>query len=448
MDFVETCRRLIAVDSSPSHGSQRMAEVAAVLCHERGLRVAELQTDVRGGVAQANVVARPAGAEDRPGLELMLQTHLDTIEPGPFQMWARNGQNPFDAVIVDGRIHGLGAADAKLDFLCKLEAIASFGERKDWKLPPVLVGTYGEEAGMAGALKLIRKNMVHAKMALVGEPTGLRLVNAAQGFVNVEILLPFSEDESRYRREHDLRESTSTQSRLFHGRAAHSSTPHLGESAVAKMLEFLQQLPDGVVVMEIDGGQSSNTVPSHAFLELEAATVKSPVAPKIRALHRRLQELEREFAGHRDPEFTPGTPTLNVGLIRTHDDHVQFLGSCRLPPSVTQNVYEGWMNALGEFCRSIGAVFRVNDYKKPFRTPANSMLVKGCSDELRAMDLDARVTTQSSANEASLFSRTGVECVCFGPGVRGGNVQDENVAIEDLKQAVEFYRRVIERFCL
>lgn len=446
MDFVETCRRFIAVDSSSAQGTQQIAEVAAALCRERGLDV-DVQSDFHNGLAQANLIARPSGVA-RSGVEFMLQTHLDTIDPGPFQMWARNGQNPFDAVIVDGRLHGLGAADAKLDFLCKLEALASFGPLKEWTLPPVLVGTYGEEAGMAGALRLIRKNQIAAKMALIGAPTDLRLVNAAKGFANVEILLPFSDEEVRYRREHDLRESTSTQSRLFHGRAAHSSSPQLGESAIAKMLDFLQQLPDGVVVMEIDGGLSTNTVPAHAFLELEAATVRSPIAPKIRALHAKILDLEADFESHSDPEFNPGTPTLNIGLIRTHEDHVQFAGSCRLPPSVTQQVYESWMTSLGDFCRGLGGTFRVTDYKKPFRTPGHSMLVKGCLDELRGMGLQDAVTTQSSANEASLFSRVGIECVCFGPGSREGNVQDENVLLEDLRTATDFYRRVIERFCL
>ena len=78
------------------------------------------------------------------------------------------------------------------------------------------------------------------------------------------------------------------------------------------------------------------------------------------------------------------------------------------------------------------------------------MLVKGCRDELRAMGLSERLTTQPSTNEASIFSRTGIECLCFGPGKREGNVHtpSEHVAVEDLHKAVEFYKRVIERFCL
>lgn len=448
MDFIEACRRFIALDSSPAHGTREIAEAAAAFCREKGLET-QLQEEVQDGLAQANVIARPAGV-GRPSAEFMLQTHLDTADPGPYQMWAQNGQNPFDAVIMDGCLHGLGAADVKLDYLCKLEAISSFPAGTKWKLPPVLVGTYGEETGMTGALKVIRKNAVSARMALIGEPTDLRLVNAAKGFVNVEIRLPFSKEELEYRREHDLRESTSTQSRIFKGKAVHSSAPHLGESAILKMLDFLNQLPDGVVVMEIDGGQSTNTVPSHAFLEIEAATVTSPIAPKVKAIHRAIRELEMEFDNYQDEAFVPKHPTLNIGMIRTHEDHVHLAGSCRLTPVITQAIYEKWMSRLDEVCRAQGGAFRVTDYKRPFRTESGSVLAKGCLDELRSLGLNDRPTTQASTNEASLFSRTGVECVCFGPGVRENNVHTpgEKVKIDDLKKATEFYRRVIERFCL
>lgn len=448
MDFIEACRRFIALDSSPAHGTREIAETAAAFCRAKGLETL-IQEEVQDGLAQANVIARPAGI-GRPAGEFMLQTHLDTTDPGPYQMWAQNGQNPFDAVIMDGSVHGLGAADVKLDFLCKLEAMASFPAATAWKLPPVLVGTYGEESGMTGALKVIRKNMVSAKMALIGEPTDLRLVNAAKGFVNVEIRLPFSREEIDYRREHDLRESTSTQSRIFKGKAVHSSAPHLGESAILKMLDFLNQLPDGVIVMEIDGGQSTNTVPSHAFLEIEAANVPSPIAPKVKAIHRAIRELEAEFERFEDDAFLPKQPTLNIGLIRTFDDHVLISGSCRITPIVTQAISEKWMGRLDEVCRAQGGAFRVTDYKRPFRTEGNSILVKGCLDELRALGLNDRATTQASTNEASLFSRTGIDCVCFGPGVRENNVHTpgEHVKIDDLRKAIEFYRRTMERFCL
>ncbi len=450
MDFIESCRQLIAIDSTPAHGNKELARWAAAFCRQRGL-VVEEQIEVVGDLEQINIIARPASLTERPGAEFLLQTHLDTADPGPFALWTETGSNPYDAHIIDGKIYGLGAADVKLDFLCKLEAMASFTGSRNWRLPPVLVGTFGEETGMQGALKLIRKNKVAAKMALIGEPSDLQLVNAAKGFATVEIRIPFSEEEIRYRDEHNLRESTSTQSKLFRGKAAHSSMPHLGESAITKMLEYLTMLPDTVNIMEVDGGINFNTVPSNAFLEIDMiSTVKTPIATKLANIYRGLKELEKEFLKYEDKEFFPSTPTLNIGLIRTNENDVQISGSCRLPPIITHEIYEKWMEQLRGLCEQNGGVFSVNDYKKPFRTEVNSILVKGCLDELRALGLKSEPTTQPSTNEASIFSRIGVECACFGPGKREGNVHtpQEHVAIEDLHKATEFYKKVIERFCL
>ncbi|UOF00290.1 M20 family metallopeptidase [Bdellovibrio reynosensis] len=448
MDFIESCRQLIAIDSTPTHGNRDLAKWASAFCRQKGLIVEE-QEEFVGDLEHANIIARTQ--EERPTAEFLFQTHLDTVDPGPFSLWTENGANPFDAHIIDGKIYGLGAADVKLDFLCKLEAIASFPKDSKWRLPPVLVGTFGEESGMTGALKLIRKNKIAAKMALIGEPSDLQLINAAKGFASVEIRVPFSDEEMRYRQDHNLRESTTTQSKLFRGKAAHSSVPHLGESAIVKLFEYLMMLPDTVNIMEMDGGINFNTVPSHAFLEIDMVSmVPDPIAKKVANIYRAVKALEQDFLNFEDKDFYPTTPTLNIGLVRTNENDIQISGTCRLPPVITHEVYEGWMEGLRRVCESNGATFIINNYKKPFRTEMNSILVKGCLDELRAMGLSDRPITQASTNEASIFSRIGVDCVCFGPGKREGNVHtpQEHVALADLEKAIQFYKKVIERFCL
>ncbi|MGZ3742954.1 MAG: M20 family metallopeptidase [Pseudobdellovibrionaceae bacterium] len=448
MDFIEACRKFISIDSTPAHGNKEIAEHAANICRQRDLHV-ELQQDFMGDVAQVNLIARPQA--EKPSWEFLLQTHLDTVDPGPFPLWTQLECNPFNATIMDGKIYGLGTADVKLDFLCKLEALSSFGPNKSWKLPPVLVGTYGEEMGMQGALRLIRKNKISAKMALIGEPSDLKLIGAGKGFASVEIRIPFSAEEIEYRQEHNLLESTSTQSKLFIGKAAHSSTPHLGESAVIKMLQYLQQLPDSVTVMEIDGGVNYNSVPSHALLEIDIVSNSTkPIVTKLMNIYEAIKVLEKEFSNYSDADFYPSEPTLNIGLIRTYSDHVLIAGSCRIPPIIANSVYESWMEQIRKVCMDNGSQFRITDYKKPYRTNETSALVKGCCEELRKMGLPANLTTQASTNEASIFSRTGIECLCFGPGKREGNVHtpSEHVVVEDLYKAVDFYKRVLERFCL
>jgi succinyl-diaminopimelate desuccinylase len=450
LDFIERCRRFISIESTPSHGNLEIAEYAAKLCEERGLAV-EQQEDFVGDIPHVNVIARPQSQSIRPPSELLLQAHLDTVDPGPFPLWTHTDCNPFGATIMDGKIYGLGTADVKLDFLCKLEAISAFPKEQTWKLPPVLVGTYGEELGMQGALRLIRKNKISAKMALIGEPSDLRLVNAAKGFASVEIRIPFSPQEIAYRQEHNLKESTLSQSKLFVGKSAHSSTPHLGDSAVIKMLEHLMQLPESVSLMDIDGGISHNSVPSHALLEIDVVSnTKKPIVGKIARIYTAIKNLQGEFLKHKDDSFVPAEPTLNIGLIKTYEDHVLISGSCRIPPSITQAIYESWMAKLGEICAESDSQFRVTDYKKPFRTNQDSQFIQGCQAELLALGLSADLKSQPSTNEASIFSRTGIDCLCFGPGRRENNAHtpSEHVNITDLHKATEFYKRVIERFCI
>jgi acetylornithine deacetylase/succinyl-diaminopimelate desuccinylase-like protein len=447
LDFVEACRKLISFDSTPSQSLVPMMRWLGDYSRSKGLYF-EIQEEASGDIPQANIIVRPV--KQRPALELMFQTHLDTPDPGPFGLWGANDHNPFDAHIIDGKIFGIGAADTKLDFLCKLEAMSHFSDQK-LRLPPVAVGTFGEETGMTGALKLIRKNKINTKMAMIGEPSNLQLITSGKGIASVEIRIPFDAAENKYRQEHNLRESTSTQSRIFNGRAAHSSAPHLGESAIKKMFEYLLNLPDNITVMEIDGGVNFNTVPANAFLEIDlVGGYKLSMGKKVTKIYRALMELEDNFLQYQDADFYPSHPTLNIGVIRTYEDHVCISGTCRIPPIVSNETYEKWMEKLDESCKAVESELRVTDYKRPFKTEIQSVFVKGCLDELKQMDLPHQPVTQPSTNEASLFSRIGIECVSFGPGIREGNIHTpkEHVAIKDLNKATDFYRRIIQRFCV
>ena len=448
MDFIDRCRKLIGIDSTPTQGNWEAAQFVAELARTDGLQV-EIQEEFYGDAKQANVIVRTQAT--RPAKEFMLQTHLDTPDPGPFGLWMQTGHNPFEAHIKDNKIYGLGAADVKLDFLCKLEALKSFSNQNQWKLPPVLVGTFGEETGMAGALKLVRKNKVCPQMALVGEPCDLRMKISGKGMASVEIEVPFSDQEMNYKNEHNFRESTATQSRVFYGQSAHSSTPQLGESAIKKMFETILQLPENLVLMEIDGGVNFNTVPAHAFLEIDpVAGISQPISKKISHIYRAILELEKEFEAYKQPEFTPPHPTLNIGLVRTLQDHVKISGTCRIPPMVPFEVYDSWMNRIRLSCEAVGAKARVSEYKRPFTTDPQSMFVRICAQGLAQLGLPDEPKTLASTNESSIWSRVGIDCVSFGPGKREGNIHtpNEHVSIDDLKIATEFYKLMIRGFGL
>ena len=156
MDFIEACKQLINIDSSPHNGTGQICQFIEELCKELGMQ-ASCEKEVQRGIEQANVIcsSHPIEVDNY----LMLQTHLDTVDPGSFALWEKTGRNPFHASIHDNKIYGLGAADTKLDFLCKLYAAQKFKGR-ELKKNFVVVGTYGEEYNMQGAIHLIRHKKV------------------------------------------------------------------------------------------------------------------------------------------------------------------------------------------------------------------------------------------------------------------------------------------------
>lgn len=447
MEFLEACRKFISIDSTPASGNRELAVFAGDLCREIGLNV-EIQSETLNGIEQANLIARP-GVAPVEG-ELLLQTHLDTVDPGAYALWTKTNANPFNASIYQDEIYGLGAADVKLDFLCKLKALEDLRNKK-FRFPPVLVGTFGEELGMVGAVRLIRKKKVAARRALIGEPTNMQLIHAMKGLAHVEIVIPFPDEEREYRASHDLGESTSTQSKIFYGRSAHSSDPESGESAILKMLDYLSKLPDGLAVMSVEGGINFNTVPAEAMLEIDiVGGLRENISRRLQRVMDTIVRVERDFGSYADESFQPSRPTLNIGMIRTYQDHVKMLGCCRLPPAVSNETYEGWMRELREACESVGGAFRITDYKQPFRTSIDADFVRVCQGELHRLGLGTQCATQSATNEANVFSRFGIECVVIGAGQGVGNshTPNEHVKISQLQEAIRFYKGVIERVCL
>ncbi len=448
MDFIESCRKIISLDSTPSQGNKEVAQFFLELGQQSGFHI-ETMSEVLTDQPQINLLFRPQANSGQE--EFLLQTHLDTTDPGPYGLWTKTGHNPFDAHIIEGNIFGLGTADVKLDFFCKLEALRSFKDQKTWKVLPVLVGTFGEEQGMVGTLRIIRKNKIKAKRALIGEPSGLQIINAGKGMAAVEIRIPFSEAENQFRSEHNLRESSSTHSKVFNGKPSHSSNPQLGDSAIKKMFEYLSQLPEDLTIMDVEGGVNFNTVPASAFLEIEPVSgQQDPMSKKLTTIYGAICDLEQKFLQYEDPGFSPSHPTLNIGMIKTLDNHIFISGNCRITPSVSLETYQKLMNDLKAECQKVGADFRVTDYKTPFSTAKNSEFTQGCLHDLEALGLSTELLSQSSTNEASLLSRVNIECLCFGPGAREGNIHtpNEHVAIKDLQTAIEFYKKAITRFCI
>ena len=166
-------------------------------------------------------------------------THIDTVPP----FFASREDREF--------IWGRGACDTKgiiASMIFAVEALLAAGERRI-----ALLFVVGEERNSAGA-HAASKDPRGSKYLINGEPTESKLVLGSKGALRYEI--------------------------VAQGRMAHSAYPHLGESAIEKLLDALERvrkvaLPHDAVlgnstlnIGTIQGGRAPNVIPDHAMAEV------------------------------------------------------------------------------------------------------------------------------------------------------------------------------------
>jgi acetylornithine deacetylase/succinyl-diaminopimelate desuccinylase-like protein len=180
---VDLAARLVAIPSDgPAHDERAVVAELVRATASLGLPPSEVVAD---DPAHPNLLVRIRGEE--PGRRLILTSHTDTKPPGA-EVHARSG------VIRDGRLHGLGSADAKGAVAAMLVAAAALVEAG---LPSrgelLLALTADEESdGTRGLVHLASAGLLAADAAIVGEPSGIErsfdcLPVSARGFVGVTL---------------------------------------------------------------------------------------------------------------------------------------------------------------------------------------------------------------------------------------------------------------------
>ena len=160
--------QLIATPSPNLPGDERA--VAAVICTELerlGLSGVEI---VAKQPHRPNVVLRVRGSQ--PGPTLMLCGHSDTKPVGDRTFWKTD---PFDPVVCDGKMYGLGTTDMKAAVAAMIYATAALKQPGVGLAGDVLlVINADEERTMeCGSEFLSAEYGIRADVALLGEPSGI-----------------------------------------------------------------------------------------------------------------------------------------------------------------------------------------------------------------------------------------------------------------------------------
>jgi acetylornithine deacetylase len=274
MEIFELTKALINIESVTGH-ERACAEFLRGYLTARDFEV-ELQSVSRD---RSNVFAK-AGKPD-----VVLSTHIDTVPPF---LPAREDED---------FIYGRGACDAKGILASQIVAAERLLSEKVTDFG--LLFLVGEETSSDGA----REANLHppgSRYMINGEPTENKLVVGSKGNLRVEI-------RSR-------------------GKMAHSAYPHLGESAIDKLVDVLADLrkvplphdpllgPATLNVGVISGGRAPNVVPDYASAQIVIRTVNS--SEEIR------RNISEVVGGRCECEFIRDTPPLHMPKLDGYETDV------------------------------------------------------------------------------------------------------------------------------
>ncbi|SFG27224.1 acetylornithine deacetylase [Palleronia marisminoris] len=197
---------MIAFPTVSSDSNRDLISWMAERVESAGARVRVIESE---DGTKANLFAS-FGPEGDGGI--VLSGHTDVV-PAEETGWATD---PFTQKEADGLLYGRGTCDMKGFLAC---VMASLPDLAASDRPIHIAATYDEEVGCIGGRQLVevlRTEGLRPRLALIGEPTSMRVIEGHKGCCEY---------------------STS-----FHGLEGHGSQPDLGVSAVEYAARFINRL--------------------------------------------------------------------------------------------------------------------------------------------------------------------------------------------------------------
>ena len=273
---VELLQAMVQVDSvngALTGRAEAESELVGLLAEFAGKWMLEIELlPVEGQASQLLLTLRTDA--DKPWL--LFDSHLDTVAVDHMTI------EPFGAAIRDGKVWGRGTCDTKGTGAAMLWALRDYASTTDKPNNIALLFSVDEEVSMTGIQSFVNNDLPRMgwspKLAIVGEPTEHIAVVAHNGCVRWEIATC--------------------------GKAAHSSVPWEGHSAINDMVKVLAVLQRDYIgkldaehdltgravasVNLIKGGNAPNIIPEHCEVEVDRRVVPGEdadaVLPRVAAL--------------------------------------------------------------------------------------------------------------------------------------------------------------------
>jgi len=246
----------------PRAGEGRVAAFLAATAARAGLET-HFQ-NVQPGRSNLLASLHPTG---QPRHRLLLAPHLDTVPATADEQYVPR--------LAGGRIYGRGACDTKGSVAAMLTALCQLAKQgpRPAETEIVFAGPVDEEHGQSGA-RALASGGCKADLAIVGEPTRLRIVTAHKGSLWLEL--------------------------ATRGKSAHGARPELGRNAVHEMAQVVCLLEGDyarrlrrrrhpvlghatVNVGVIAGGTQPNIVPAACRISVDRRTLPGETEQSVRA---------------------------------------------------------------------------------------------------------------------------------------------------------------------
>ncbi|MCH6257430.1 M20 family metallopeptidase [Puniceicoccaceae bacterium K14] len=351
---------LVAIESvNPAYGGSGEAKVSEFVAdYIRSLGLEPERQEVSPG--RNNIFVRIGPTDQQT---IMLEAHMDTVS---VEGWASG--SPFKLIESNGKLWGRGACDTKASLAVFMETLRYFATQADnLKYGLILAATVDEEATQSGAYALARlKGDLGVTAAITGEPTSCDVVHAHKGACHYKV--------------------------VSKGKAAHGSTPELGQSAIygvnrliGRMEEIANQLAQDISIESgslnvglISGGSGFNIVPEYCEFHIDR---RIGVGENLETVREELQEI------------------------------------------VT---------------RESGAEFETMLERPSLNTPADHWFAQEMSKSAQNIDPDRKLQSVAYMTNAVAYAEAAIPALVFGPGnIAQAHKCDEFIQIGEMEKALE-----------
>ncbi len=274
MDESALAQRLIRYDTSTAEGIGAAAGCVKGWLEARGI---DVQTRLYNGMP---VLTAEVGRPGAPAV--VLHGHLDVVPGRPEQ---------FEPTIDGDRLYGRGAYDMKGGLAAMMCALRDAADADDVHIRLLCAPDEESEEVEDRSTDAMVEDGFLGQFAITGEPTDLHVGVQAKGVLAVRVVV--------------------------HGRAAHGSTPWLGDNAVLKAIDVFRRIETmpfsressemfdrpSINLGRIAGGDALNKVPDECIMDVDIRYLPGQDPAEILRQIDQIADIDVRRTFHRVPAY-------------------------------------------------------------------------------------------------------------------------------------------------